>query len=137
MKSRVVNWDALAAAAPANVTASVVTGRGTGWEPIRKIYPDSYAHGDLPFPTRRTPRGTIDLTGKKIGRLTVIGLSATKRGRWVARCVCGIYEMRSAKFLCSAGAKERGRCMQCDYLAEIREGHGLPPARNFYQEDAA
>jgi hypothetical protein len=40
-----------------------------------------------------------DFTGHTIGRFTVIGLSRDDHSRWVVRCSCGQYELRSAKSL--------------------------------------
>lgn len=56
----------------------------------------------LNFPVRHTknpPAG--DLTGKVFGSLTVVGLSATAKKKWVVRCECGGYELRNAKSLAS------------------------------------
>lgn len=50
-------------------------------------------------PTRVIPNGTIDLTGMTKDRLTVVGLSQNKLGKWVVRCTCGTYEFRKAKSL--------------------------------------
>jgi hypothetical protein len=39
----------------------------------------------------------VDLTGYRVGRLTVIGLSADFDKKWVLRCDCGIYTTRKTK----------------------------------------
>jgi hypothetical protein len=66
-----------------------------------------------------------DLTGKRFGRLVVIGythwrLYKKKRdrpGRWVVRCDCGIYEIRR-----SVGLKKLNNtlCCKCQQLEHIR-----------------
>lgn len=57
----------------------------------------------------------MDLKGKAFGRLTVAGLSADVKARWVCRCVCGQYVMRTAKTV--RGASEEACCDQCRLLA--------------------
>jgi hypothetical protein len=38
-----------------------------------------------------------DLTGMRLGRMTVVGLSSEISARWIMRCDCGDYEPRKAK----------------------------------------
>jgi hypothetical protein len=55
-------------------------------------------------------------TGDRFGRFTVMGLSAVKKGRWVCRCVCGRYSMRSSSAIVSSA--EDACCDQC-YLQAV------------------
>lgn len=40
---------------------------------------------------------TDDLTGRRFGRMTVIGLSKERPKLWACRCSCGLFEFRKAK----------------------------------------
>lgn len=55
---------------------------------------------------RPTPPDTVDLSGSKYGRLSVIGLLPAKgsgqRALWLTRCSCGLYEGRTGKAIRSA-----------------------------------
>lgn len=59
--------------------------------------------------------GFVDLTGVRFGRLIVIGISATKKARWVCRCACGNYTLRTSGAI-KAGADDAS-CSQCYLLA--------------------
>lgn len=55
----------------------------------------------VPLPTRLLPAGFLNenLAGQRQGAFLILGLSARHRSRWVVRCDCGIYALRSAKAL--------------------------------------
>ena len=80
--------------------------------------PAHHVHSSTPIPIRRITkqiracRGFSDLTGHKQGRLTVVGLSAEVSKRWVVRCQCGEYELRSAKSLLNP-KNDIDRCYAC------------------------
>lgn len=70
-----------------------------------------------------------NLTGLNVDRLTVMGFSVLKgsgtgaKGRWVVRCACGRYEIRSSRAL--KRRRTRGKvesCHECDRTIETREG---------------
>jgi hypothetical protein len=97
---------------------------------------DHHVHSDAPLPTRPLPainRATLpDLTGQVFGRLTVVGLARDVPKRWVVRCRCSRFELRSTKALRDSDP-DRMRCMACErtrQLAEIGEaaarGRNLP-----------
>src|SRR5688572_5807614 len=52
---------------------------------------------------KRLRLSTPNLTGRRFGRFEVVGMAATipgtrnTGGRWVVRCSCGDYEVRTAK----------------------------------------
>jgi hypothetical protein len=85
----------------------------------------------VPLPTRPFP-GTVenDLTGRTVGRLTVIGYYVVRgsgtgaKGRWVVRCSCGRYEVRSARVIKSPHDEDmsRGYCYECDRTVQTRKG---------------
>lgn len=80
--------------------------------------PDHHMHSSTPLPVRRIinqikmSRGFCDLTGRRQGRLTVMGLSSNVNGKWVVRCQCGAYEVRSAKALMNP-KNDSDRCWVC------------------------
>jgi hypothetical protein len=70
---------------------------------------------------------TIDLTGKKFGRLTVEGVErGLKRDtfRWLCRCVCGATRM------CRTGDLKAGRARDCFDCADVRRAARLRRAAN-------
>lgn len=122
-----VDFDRIITSTPANATAGRVMSRGEHWEPEGQM-PPGLQHWKSPPPMRAyevrsaaTAPGSIDLTGKKFGRFTVLGLwaeTASDGARWICRCVCGDYEARSAKTIKGAMAglaQEHSLSFQCYY----------------------
>ncbi len=76
---------------------------------------------ELPLPITKATKAQLmnpkfkDLTGSQLGRLVVLGRSADRKGRWVCRCVCGRYALRSAAAI--AAAAPDAACTQCYLLA--------------------
>lgn len=103
---------------PVDRMAARVVGAGTSFE-FRVS--DGAVNSFLPLPTRKPSRAEtaqgcfVDLTGSKFGRLTVIGISAEVLARWVVRCVCGTYGLRTAKAVKKGDAE--ACCHQCHLLA--------------------
>lgn len=58
------------------------------------------------------PHNQIDLTGTTKGKLTVVGYSSG----WIARCECGLFEVRSYKTLTTSTAPDS--CFQCRFKEE-------------------
>ncbi len=85
----------------------------------------------IPLPTttlKAIGSKRIDLTGRKKGRLTVVGLSASFRGvsrkglRWVVRCSCGMYEIRTEKTIKKGSDKDMcQRCNDVRYLKRLSD----------------
>ncbi|HEY4356004.1 MAG TPA: hypothetical protein VGN16_09675 [Acidobacteriaceae bacterium] len=127
-------WERLATSTPINRQAvKAVTARG-GWEPAKQLKPYGYIRSDAPMVTRPFPVTSDkkdDLTGLKVGRLTVIGMSFIsahgKGASWVVRCLCGWYEVRKAKALRDPAYSKKAMCSECDYMANLRAGN--VPAR--------
>ena len=103
---------------PVDATAARVVSRGESYD--FKASPGS-VNSFLPLPIRKATAGEmrtstfLDLSGAKLGRLTVIGLAAEVKARWVCRCVCGIYALRSSSAVKAAAAD--ACCDQCHLLA--------------------
>lgn len=94
-----------------------------------------------PLPMRKFPGPSKDdLTGKTIGRLLVVGFSVLERkrkdcssGRWVVRCLCGRYEIRTSKSIkgLHKHPSKNYCCHECDRTIETRKGKKTPnPAEN-------
>lgn len=58
---------------------------------------------------RRT--GFVDLSGAKVGDLTVLGMRKFKGG-WVCRCVCGIYTVRKGRAIKNP-SNDWDSCIEC------------------------
>lgn len=100
-----VDFDCVAPLMPGDKVAGRVAARGEHfeWQPeSNRIHSaDPIAHR-LPNREERIMPQFVDLTGKRTGRLTVLGVAAEMPSngngqRWVVRCVCGAYETRKAK----------------------------------------
>lgn len=78
-----------------------------------------------PLPTRRVQEGTPledDLTGRRVGRLTVVGPSSKRPARWVVRCDCGVFSIRKARAIRNP-ENTSDCCGTCGYLAALRRNH--------------
>lgn len=108
---------------PVNSTAARVLGRGTHFDSGVKhgdaIYQDTPLPTRKPGPSARKDPSFIDLCGVQFGRFRVIGLSATASGRWVVRCACGIYSLRSAKAIRNPN-NDMDCCAECRNLLFLK-----------------
>lgn len=96
-----------------------------------EFHPGHLLSSSLPLPiTLRLPNSSTftNLTGKVKSRLTVIGLSASFRGqggkglRWVVKCSCGRYEIRTTKTINKTNVFDA--CLECkktQYLNQIND----------------
>ncbi len=132
------HWDAILASTPLNSTAAKVTGKGTGFAPavtfLERVWdaPPTLARINN---THRANPSFVDLTGERIGRLTVLGLAAGESGLWACRCACGRIVGRRAK-----GLKEKSSeamCNACDYTRKLRENGASDKARSRAESDKA
>lgn len=98
---------------PVNATAGRVLATGQHWQ--GKAMEGSRDSAN-PIPTypvaewQRVSPKMVDLTGRKVGQLTVLGFGGNKR--WVVRCNCGAYSMRTAKGLTNP-ANTEDSCDHC------------------------
>lgn len=84
---------------PVDMQASKVFAKGIQYEMRGKIL---NFHSEICPPVRikslqRETKTFCNLKGVRFGRFTVVGLSRDVKARWVVRCACGTYEMRTAK----------------------------------------
>ncbi|MCS0459517.1 hypothetical protein [Rhizobium favelukesii] len=134
-----VDMDAVAPLLPGDKVAGRVAARGEHFEftPAQS----TKVHSPDPILSRRPTESEfalpsfVDLTGVKIGRLTVLGIAVdviTSTGqRWVVRCVCGSYEVRRARYLkaCAAGSNpgdDEPMCDCCGYTRKLQRGYHNP-----------
>lgn len=114
-----------------DLTARLVTSAGVHWDPQRKHGTDE--HWKAPpilIPREQYPSSNptfTDLTNRRFGRFTVVGLleNATrkKKARWLVRCDCGDYEQRGAKAICNP-RNIIDLCIECRHLKYIKEHKG-------------
>lgn len=96
---------------PVDAAAARVVGTG-----IHHAYevPSHVADSALPIPTTPVQNGQPDLTGVINHRLLVIGKAANAKGRWVCRCTCGTFCLRTTKAI---RRREPDSCYACYMLA--------------------
>lgn len=132
-----VNFDVVAPLNPFDKTASMVSSQGNHYE---AKFEKTLLHQDTPPPMRKIKEhwlaqpDFIDLTGKVINRLTVIGMGESREvnkdagARWVVRCVCGNYEHRTAKaikkLLSGKNDITNAVCRWCNQTRRLQEGYG-------------
>lgn len=110
---------------PVNKTAALVTSKGTHYEMKVKSQVQEYVGPPAMIPRHKLPSALsfIDLTGRKKGRFTVIGMAVEGRGKWVVRCVCGTYTTRSSRSIKSAETNPSAHldaCRECMNLAYLK-----------------
>lgn len=112
----------------------------SGEADIDYCIPDNHPHWFAPPPLARIPRHRpefVDLTGRKIGRLTVIGYlgEGKDKSRWLVRCLCGIYECRRGKAIKNE-KNASDACLRCRKIAQakrslahqkFKDAHGYYP----------
>ena len=102
---------------PVNSTASKVMQKGQHFEYENK---SSQIESDSPIPTMNSNKNTKDLTGIRRGRLTVIGLSRDIQKRWVVKCDCGKYTIRTAKAIKNKN-NNADACTECHNLMYMKK----------------
>lgn len=107
---------------PINKTAAIVISRGVHYEPNKIVQTND---SDLPIATRPITKEEfkqqcfVNLTGFRVGRLSVIGVARDFKGKWVVRCDCGIYSTRRAKSIKNP-ENVQDRCEHCRNLAFLK-----------------
>lgn len=108
---------------PVNKTAALVVAKGTHFEGSQS---ETTQDSDLPLPIRRPSRCELlnprftDLTGTKVGEFVVLGLSASFNKRWVVRCLCGKYSLRTTGAIRYPGNPKTMACDNCNQLYRFR-----------------
>lgn len=108
---------------PVNATAARVMRGGVSYEsgvqsgstlyqgtPIAMRAPTSLELANPAFP---------DLRGFKFGRFTALGMAVDHPKRWVVRCACGIYSLRSAKAIRNP-SNSMDCCNECRHLLFLK-----------------
>lgn len=104
-------------------TAQSMAGGKAYSPPQESDQPTYYA----PPPLRAVPRDPLfnDLTGRRFGRLTVLGLAVAgfdgKKKRWSCRCTCGKYSTHRGQSL-RGGTEDR--CHDCQIVRIATDGIG-------------
>ena len=104
---------------PVDKTAAIVVRRGERFDSNKKL---GGLHWKNQPPIRIDDWVKVDLAGKRYGRLEVIGLHAEIKKRWVVRCACGDYEVRSAKAI-NNPENYGDRCYNCRHIAFLKVSH--------------
>lgn len=104
---------------PVNKTAAIVTSPGFSYDPPKKV---QNGFSKLPIPCEPNPINVPNdyvLTGKKFGRLTVMGRIPNMKARWSCRCDCGYYVIRTNKAIRNPENKF-DRCDHCRHSLFIK-----------------
>ncbi len=120
------NYDFIATHKPANITARKVIQKGVNYE-----YEIHQFHSDLPLPVIKNLKHLLknpefkDYTGIKHGTFIVIGYCKfNKKHRWLVKCQCGKYEVRTIKALKNHiknnNCFDQDTCSGCEDLKKIR-----------------
>lgn len=122
--------DAVLTGRPVDQTAARVTQPGpAGLTSSRSIPGDTILAAAPPL-TRAVPADVPDLTGTITGHLRVVGLwrsqcghrGSANRNRWVCRCVCGYYVIRTRKALRNP-INQRDACDRCLHVRHLKRAH--------------
>lgn len=120
---------------PIDSNAARVLSRGEHWSPSNKMGAMQFEvpPGMADLSRGRNETQPEDMTGRKIGRMVVIGYfgKGKKRGgaqRWVCRCPCGVYAIRTAGAIKKAKNPDE-KCGNCQEIERLRNSdrwrHGL------------
>lgn len=108
---------------PVNRTALRVLSAGESYTPDKKILT---ADADY-LPARKVTELQGEAVtafrtwqGHRFGRMTVIGLSVDVPNRWVVRCACGTYTLRTLKAIRNP-ANSADACETCRHLMYLQK----------------
>lgn len=120
--------DKILTSTPVNSTANRVLSKGFQYTPDKRI---TQPHWETCPPLRPVPdeKSLVNLIGRQIGKLTVVGVWAErptkkagrKKGKtiWIVRCQCGHYETRRAKSINNPRNKD-DCCDLCRYIEHLK-----------------
>jgi hypothetical protein len=138
---RTMDFDAVAAAAPLDKTASVVRdSSGDLWD--AKIHPSLGPHWKAPpEPIGKRPHGLPDLTGRAFGRFTVYRYYGKADGKnaepkWIVRCQCGDYEARRTDSILK-NTNPDACCWACEQVNVLRRRAAMPNTMKARAKSAA
>ena len=70
----------------------------------------------------RVNKGEVNLAGTRLGKLTVMGKSLDKSGRWIVRCACGNYENRTSRAIKNL-RNDIDACVECRTINQRKRHH--------------
>ena len=120
---------------PINRMTWRVVGKGERYIPNKRIGNCpvfDIAPPPLPFRRKGAEKRPENMLGRRIGRMTVVGywgprldesgasLGGAENQRWVCRCPCGLYTIRTAKTIKKAGDHD-DKCEHCRHLAYLMQ----------------
>ena len=106
---------------PVNTVAARIMSKGTHFDPIQKPT-HTGLNWDNPPEMQPVPQNLINRIGETQDRMTIVGWYG--KGKWVARCVCGLYESRRnrnwVKWRDNPSPNKKNHCRRCEKLEHIR-----------------
>ena len=119
-KEIAMTFDKLFASRPVNKQTALANSGGYTYKPNMQkgVKTTQTCPPILPL----SPKIKEDLTGKKCGRITVVGYGGRDKrqnvAKWVIRCVCGNYEFRRSQKINLNLSYDR--CQECWAIARLR-----------------
>lgn len=132
--TRITNYDALAASAPVNRQAAIARDGG-GVHYQAKADPTTARWDAPPPPERKPPADLPRLEGRTFGdgmRVIRYHGSRWNGARWLVRCRCGWFELRSTKAIETAQADHS--CSACQYARTQRRNYAADKATPDWRE---
>lgn len=110
---------------PINKAAAIVTSKGFEYTPERKRR-EFFSPYPIPIGAK-IYRHEIDHTGVRIGRLIALGKSKENPKKWVVRCDCGNYALRSSKTFKNFGKTPNSQhmCAECGQIEQNIQSHKI------------
>ena len=108
-------WEEVITSDAVNAVAARVTSGGFKYEPMKNI---QTKESDTPLPIKALSCIQEDLSGRRFGRLIALGPYAEKKKRWVCRCGCGTYVVRTARSV--KNKNNFDACEHCRHLMDLR-----------------
>ena len=109
-------FDELATRAPINATAGKVVSSGVHYEPSKII---DCVDQDMPIPIDWHKKKGPKLKNARFGKLTVVGWALDLNGRWVVKCDCGRYSVRTSRAIRNKNNKA-DCCEICRHLLYLK-----------------
>lgn len=132
-RGRAVRQNHKPQALPNLLRGKTASGRERGIQVAAKWLQEN-GHADLAEKMlREVPRRSgepIDLTGRVIGRLTVLKLIGTKPRRWLCRCECGTAKKATSNHLLSGSVNSCG-CWRAERIRQSNLKHGMTKTRTW------
>lgn len=115
--------DKLLTSVPVNSVAARVTSKGVHRPEYRGGNDELFS--ECPVTDRFFGPTHQNLSGRRFGRLVVVGKAEHKKGkqgRWVVRCDCGFYCYKQTKTLTTGVSRHARMCRECAWLEYLKSG---------------